>query len=136
MYFLYATTRSLHISNDRVVAYDMQQPGCCIQNFLCNNRVVAYYMQRHGCCIYATTGLLHIATTGYLHIVCNNPVVAYSLFMQQPGRSYMQQPGCCIRYATTRSLHTCMGGGAYNSNDELIKSLTYEYNSGFFVFYL
>ena len=120
---LYARTRLLHIGttgslhtcngpnfilcNNRVVAYNMQRPGCCIRYattqsllyattrslHISNDRVVAYCMQRPGCCI--------------RNSVCNNPVVAYRSYTNV---AYMQRPGCCISYATTQSLHTCMGG--------------------------
>ena len=96
---LYATTGLLHIiCNDRVAAYYMQRPGCCIK-------------QRPGRCIHATYQILFYATNGSLHIICNDQVVAYDMqlpsrcYMQRPGCCIQQQTGCCILYATTWLLH-------------------------------
>ena len=72
----------MHVCNDRVVAYNMQQLGHCIYatfvKLLCATTGLLhteFLMQQPGRCIlYATTRLLHKIKFGPLH-VCNNLVV-------------------------------------------------------------
>ena len=61
------------------------------------------FMQQPGRCIrYATTGLLHTICNDPVVAICNNPVRAYSndrvvaYRMQQPGCCIWERPSCCI----------------------------------------